>query len=533
MSDHQQFTLPLTPPGDRPVQLLSPHEVFARAEATLLSRLIENSAVEKKNGKIRQTVLSEYFSMWANTGPDGGIILVGIENDGTKTGLVGSSDRQIAEIELAGPNLCPDARFEQKRIPIINNKGFEDFVIIFYIKYSENRVVENHRRKAYIRRGSDKHEILDFEKHQLRMDRGEIDFENEPCSLAYPEKFDTKEIDGFCEAVRFTLNGASYRTNEEVLQVRGLGKIVGSRFVPNNACALLFAIDPNDIFPGCMVRFFRFDGDVEGTGARFNATKDVWIKGTIPKIIESARAWIKSQVREYTRLGPDGKFFQGPEYPDDAWYEAIVNACVHRSYNMRNQNVFVKMFDSKLEIESPGGFPPGITPENIYNHSIPRNRRLCEAMFFLKYVLCAHEGTRRMRETMQEFGLPSPKFMQSDVDGITVRVTLENNIAFRKQYVDSRAIEVIGFHQFKTLSEKERTVVNYTAEHDKITVSDASRVVKGGWKQIKALLEGLCTRNIMKRISPMEIERDPKAHYILASAPKERSHGDQHTGDAI
>lgn len=515
MSDPYQYSLPLTPPSERPVQLIGPHEAFSRADEQLLDRLIENSVMEKKNGKIKAQTLAEYFSMWANTSPEGGLILVGVENDGKKTGLLHLSDQQIAELELAGHNLCPDARFEQKRISIHNANGEDDFVILFYVKFSRNRVVETHRHKAYIRRGDQKHEISDFEKHELRIDRGEIDFEDEYCSIEYPNSFRMQEISNFCDDVRETIANASARSDEEILQMRRLGTIANGRFRPNNACALLFANDPLTKFPGCKLRFLRFDGDSEGSGTRFNATKDIWIEGTVPMVIDESRNVIKSQIREYTRLGPDGKFFTGPEYPEDAWYEAVVNACCHRSYNMRNMTIFVKMFDSRLEIESPGAFPPGITPENIYNHSVPRNRRLFEAMFHLKYVLCAHEGTRRMRDTMQELGLPAPKFSQSDVDGITVRVTLENNIAFRKQYIDKRAIDIVGHKAFSSLNQKETILVNFAAEHGRITVSDASRLVPGGWRQIKSMLERLCTRGIMERISPMGIERDPKAHFVL------------------
>lgn len=119
---------------------------------------------------------------------------------------------------------------------------------------------------------------------------------------------------------------------------------------------------------------------------------------------------------------------------------------------------------------------------------------------------------------MQNFGLPAPKFTQSDVDGITFRVILENNIAFRKQYVDARAVEIIGHARFLKLSEKERLLVNFTAEHEKITVSDAARIVRGGWKQIKSLLDALCAAGVMQRVSPMGVDRDPKAHYLLKQA---------------
>ena len=515
MVDQRQYRFDLVPSAEKPVQLLGPREIFERADERFIDRLVENSSVEKKNGKVNKSVLSEYFSMWANTSPDGGLMLVGVENDGTKTGLLSLNDKQVSDIELAGPHLCNDAKYERKKIRIINNKGLDDYVLLFYVKYNPNRVVENHKHEAFIRRGDEKHRLNELEKSELRIDKGEVDFEAEYCGLPYPQEFNTRNISEFCDAVRASITSAGGRTDEEVLQLRRLGSIVEGRFRPNNACALLFANDPQSIFPGCKLRFFRFDGVVEGSGAKFNATKDIWVEGTLPEIIDQARAVVKAQVRDFTRLGPDGKFFTGPEYPEDAWYEAIVNACVHRSFNLRNMNIFVNMFDDRLEIESPGGFPPGITPENIYNHSIPRNRRLAEAMFFMKYVLCAHEGTRRMRDQMREFGLPEPVFKQSDIDGIKVRVVLQNNISFRKQYVDTRAIDIIGHEQFSSLTEKERVVVNYTAEHGQITVSDASRIVKGGWRQIKKMLDSLSDRRVMTRVSPMGIDRDPKAHYVL------------------
>jgi ATP-dependent DNA helicase RecG len=58
-------------------------------------------------------------------------------------------------------------------------------------------------------------------------------------------------------------------------------------------------------------------------------------------------------------------------------------------------NVFVKMFDDKLVIESPGGFPPLVTPENIYTSHHPRNPTLMRAMFYLGLVKEHAEGTKR------------------------------------------------------------------------------------------------------------------------------------------
>ena len=59
-------------------------------------------------------------------------------------------------------------------------------------------------------------------------------------------------------------------TIEEILVHRSLGKLNNGTFVPNNACALLFAKDPAVIFPGCSIRFLRYEGETEETGQRYN-----------------------------------------------------------------------------------------------------------------------------------------------------------------------------------------------------------------------------------------------------------------------
>ena len=130
--------------------------------------------------------------------------------------------------------------------------------------------------------------------------------------------------------------------------------------------------------------------------------KDIWIdQYPIPRQIVEIEKVLDAQIREFSRLGKDGLFYTAPEYPKAAWYEAIVNACVHRSYGLKNMNIFVKMFDDRLVIESPGGFPPLVTSENIYDMHQPRNPYLMAALFYLDFVKCANEGTRRMKQVMR------------------------------------------------------------------------------------------------------------------------------------
>jgi ATP-dependent DNA helicase RecG len=280
--------------------------------------------------------------------------------------------------------------------------------------------------------------------------------------IPFPDAFDLNRISQFTKSFKKS-RGLSYeKSDEQILELRHLGKIEGKTFVPNVACVLLFADDPSGKFPGCRVRFRRFEGEQEQTGANYNAVKDYWVEGNVPAIIERTAQILESQIREFSKLGPDGHFYAAPEYPHDAWFEAIVNACVHRSYAMRNMHITVEMFYDRLVIESPGAFPPFVTPENIYDTQHARNPKLMDAMLYLGFVKFANEGTKRIRDEMLAVNLPTPLFQQKEVaGGYSVRVTLRNNYKHREPWIDSDVSTILGEAVSKTLSPEESRAINF------------------------------------------------------------------------
>ncbi|MCB1123954.1 MAG: hypothetical protein KJT03_20540, partial [Verrucomicrobiae bacterium] len=219
--------------------------------------------------------------------------------------------------------------------------------------------------------------------------------------------------------------------NLKILTALRLGQNKEGKFLPNIACAILLAKDPVKIIPGCKIHFLRFEGTEEKTGQEYNETANMpFIEGPLPHQIDKMDKVLNSRIRKLQTLDEDGKFNLKPEYPRAAWYEAIVNACVHRSYNYRNRKIFVRMFDDRLEFESPGPFPPGVTPENIYDVQHSRNPYLMESMRYLGYAREVGEGTPRIRNEMQRSNLPSPEFLQPElVAGVSVLVKLRNRKA--------------------------------------------------------------------------------------------------------
>jgi ATP-dependent DNA helicase RecG len=513
----RQLQLTLARTAIRRTELIPIDEIFERADQPLLEQMSEDRRYERKPAGIQAQALGDYMSLFANTAPDGGIIAIGIDDNGSISGCLGANTDHLNGLERAGDIYCGDARYAVKRVPVRNAQRQEDFVLLIRVRYRNDKVVETSRGEAFIRRGESKKRLSDDEKRELRIGKGEIDLEQEPCGLDYPDDFDLETVHQFADNFRRN-SGVNNPSDRELLEVRRLGRMRSGQFVPNIACAALFAKDPTQVIPGCRLRFLRFEGVQEGTGTKFNAIKDMMIEGNIPRLITQAEKVIESQVRDFTRLGPDGKFFTASEYPKEAWYEAIVNACVHRSYNLKNMNVFVKMFDDRLEVESPGGFPPLVTPENIYDMHAPRNPKLMDALFVLDLCKCAHEGTRRMRDTMNSMNLPDPEFKQKEVGAALVRVTLRNNIAARKVFVDSDAAKLIGEAVFRTLSEPERQIINFLAENKLINVSEVQRLTGRSWQSARRLLGLLTVKGIIEHIHKPGRERDPQAFFVLRDA---------------
>lgn len=507
----------------KPELLLSPDEIFERADAELLVRLGEDRRIERKPSSYSGSSFGEYVSMWANTSPDGGLLVSGMEDGGGFEGCMRLSQSALNNLEKAAHNFCPDARTSSKRVAVANKNGQPDFVLLTRVKYHPDVVVKTCAGEAFVRKGDSKYKLSPDEVRELQADKGEVSFEQQDSGIPYPEGFDSNAVSQFVARVRKARELSDALTEAEVLDVRHLGRFEAGTFRPNIACALLFALDPLRLIPGCRVRFQKFEGETEQTGDKYNAVKDLFLEGRVPELIQRSEELLEQHLRTFSPLDAKGKFFPVQEYPKLAWYEVIVNACVHRSYGngMKNMPIFIKLFDDRLVIESPGPFPPFVTPQNIYSMHQPRNPKLMDALFYLDYVKCAHEGTRRIRDSMAENKLPEPEFMQqSEIGHSVVRVTLRNNIRQRRVWIDQDVSRIVSEAIAADLTEDEKRVLNWAAEHGSITVSDANKLLDISWQRARRLLLQLVDRRVFQYIRFRENKRDvrdPKAFFRLRS----------------
>lgn len=455
--------------------------------------------MERKRCAVSPRDLADYLSMWANTQPSGGIVFIGVGNDGELIGCKKVEEEHRNELRTVRKH-CSDARVEFKDVAVVNSAGEDDFIMVMRVQYREDKLVETVFGDAFVREGSEKRRLTEAEKREIRLQKGELDVESEPVtSLRFPQDFDQALLEDFRQ--QFTTKRRLDRPYSvtDVLALCKLGKHRATGFEPNLACALLFASDPRMVAPGAFIRVIRYHGTEERFGQNQNVLADEFFEGPLAEQLVAVEQYLDQQVRSFIRLGIDGRFQKHPEYPKGVWLEAIVNALVHRSYNLKNMNIFVKMFEDRMTIESPGAFMPPTTAQTVYDAHNPRNPNLMWAMFYFNRVQCAYEGTRRMRDEMRSVNLPDPIFDQKQVGTFKVIVTLKNNVEHRKFYIRSEAAHAINPEMYETLSESEKLIANYLTDQKKITVKDAGLVIGRDWRGASAVLKALEKKGIIER----------------------------------
>lgn len=329
MSDQMSFDLRF--PVETIVQLWTPDEIYDRIGPANVLTFVEDRRVERKGINTQPKTLSEYLSMWSNTQPHGGIIIVGVDDAGKIEGCSSLSPSRRNDLESL-TSLCPDARWVCKHVPVKNKRGDDDFVLVYRVSYRADKLVETSSGEAFIREGDKKIRITEALKRELRISKGEIHYELEPVNLKYPDEFDLVEINKFCQAFFTNRRFQSEKGREELLELAKLGKRTGTGFQPNLACALLFASDPRTEIPGARIRVIRYEGNQERFGTELNSVFSTFVDGNIAKLLFAARPVISSQLRSFQHFASAGRLLMRPEYPEEAWFEAVVNAVAHRSY---------------------------------------------------------------------------------------------------------------------------------------------------------------------------------------------------------
>lgn len=157
--------------------------------------------------------------------------------------------------------------------------------------------------------------------------------------------------------------------------------------------------------------------------------------------------WQRINLRNDRQSYQDDFFrYDIPTFDEVAIREGILNAICHRDYK-HGGSIFIRQYSRRLEIVNPGGFPPGITTENIADQQNPRNRRLAEVLQRCGFIERSGQGVNLMIENAIRQTKPLPDFSRSD--NHEVRLTLAGTV---QDPAFIRFIEHLGEDQLQTFN---------------------------------------------------------------------------------
>jgi ATP-dependent DNA helicase RecG len=144
-----------------------------------------------------------------------------------------------------------------------------------------------------------------------------------------------------------------------------------------------------------------------------------------------------------------------PSFEEVVVREALLNAVAHRDYRLSG-SVFVLQSPHRLEVESPGGFLPGVGPDNIISAHAWRNRLIAETLEKCGYVERSGQGVNLMFEASIRRAKLPPDYSASD--DYNVRLVLSGQVQ-DESFI--RFLEKVGDEKQRTFSTEDYLVLDH------------------------------------------------------------------------
>jgi ATP-dependent DNA helicase RecG len=333
------------------------HTEIEAALATEEGHFADVKAIEITPARLTKTL-----SAFSNA--DGGDVFVGIDED-RSTGTL--TWRGFTNVEAANGHLQAfDATFPLDQFVeyefLRNPKAPADGLVLKASIQKTPDIRSSTDGTVYVRRGAQNIPVRDDNAlRRLEYAKGIRSFETHPVDVPLDIVTNSETIIGFMIDVVPT--GEPEPWLRKQLLIRD-GK-------PTVGAILLFSDEPQAALPKqSTVKVYRY-ATMEAAGTRATLQgQPKTIEGNLYNVIHSAVKATVEIVEGIRVMGPGG--LEPVQYPEVTLHEIITNAVLHRDYSLAD-DIHVRVFDNRIEVESPGALPAHITPENILEERYARN----------------------------------------------------------------------------------------------------------------------------------------------------------------
>ncbi len=367
---------------------------------------VENSNIEFKE-KVEYTKSKSWLkSVSAFANSNGGVLLFGIRDiDREPVGLKDIVKDSEKVSELINDKITPLPRYELRTFEE-GNKYFMEIKVgdgprTPYYYNSDGR------KEAFIRAGN---QSILAPKHILD---GLILKGQNTTFDELPSKYHISDVS-------FTLLNASLK-NETGKELNKDKDYISLELITKNKKVTNAGLLLSDQGLLIQSRIFctRWMGIVKGSISG-DAIDDKEYTGSIISLLENAEIFIKN----HSRVGWEirgMKRIEIEDYPAEAIREAIVNAIIHRDYQIVGSEIHVDMYDNRLEITSPGGMIDGSFVQNLditKISSMRRNRVISDIFNRLHFMERRGSGLTRIVESYSDY--KSKPTFSSDISSFKV-----------------------------------------------------------------------------------------------------------------
>ncbi len=155
-------------------------------------------------------------------------------------------------------------------------------------------------------------------------------------------------------------------------------------------------------------------------------------------------------------------------YPPEVIRELVANAFAHRNYSMRG-DIFINLYNDRLEIHSPGLLPLGVTPENILTKSVQRNPLLAKLFYDLKLMEKEGSGYDKVYELLLGNGKEVPIVLEGDDRVVvTIKKRIMSNEVLRLMDKASKELQ---------LRQRELITLGLIAQNDGISAIELANLL--------------------------------------------------------
>ncbi len=352
--------------------------------------------IEFKSSLAERKEILETICAFSNSA--GGTILVGVDDEGNVLGIkIGKNTIQelINEIKFSlEPLIIPNIEvvdLKNKKILVINvNEGLNKPYFFKGIAYK--RVGRTNQRLS-----KEEIEKIIVEKYKSR-----ISFEERIVKVSLKDLDEEKIKDFVYVAKQYRNLDLKFVSTREFLKRLGLTKNNNITY----AALLCFFKNPQIFLPYCVVKCGKFKNGL---------VNEKEMKGNLFDQVIKSLEFVKENIKSTYTIDETGKRIEKYEIPIEVLREAIVNALIHRDYEIPSP-IYIKIFEDRIEIINPGSLASPLTPEKLKmeHPSVLRNPKIANVFFLYGYVERWEYGTNKMVELCLKNGLREPDFFVED-----------------------------------------------------------------------------------------------------------------------